>query len=73
MEPLTELSVGNTTERIGQGSSTEANLLTAIINSSFINLNKLRAKTSLGLSAGDVIFFVMTKTFDSFSLFDTLN
>lgn len=57
MEPLTELSVGNTTERIGQGSSTEVNLLTAIINSSFINLNKLPAKTSLGLSAGDVIFF----------------
>lgn len=51
MEPLTELSVGNTTVRIGQGSSTEKNLLKAVINSSFTNLNRLPVRTFLGLSA----------------------
>lgn len=57
MEPLTELSVGNMTVRVGQGSSTEMNLLTAAVNSSFTNLNKFPARTSLGLSAEDVNFF----------------
>lgn len=39
MDPLTELSVGNTTVRRGQGSNTEMNLLTAVVNSGFTNLN----------------------------------
>lgn len=57
MEPLTELSIGNMIVRIGQGSSTEVNLLTAVVNSSFTNSNKLPARTSLGLSAEDINFF----------------
>lgn len=57
MEPLREISAGNTTIRIGQGSSTEMNLLTEVVNSNFTTLNQLPARTFLGLSAEDQNFF----------------